>query len=44
MNYEELSKKILENVGGTKNISQVTHCMTRLRLNLKNNIYGCNPF
>jgi len=35
MNYEQLSKKILINVGGAKNISQVTHCMTRLRFNLK---------
>lgn len=35
MNYEQLSKKILTNVGGTQNINSVVHCMTRLRLNLK---------
>lgn len=35
MNYEQLSKKILTNVGGTENIENVVHCMTRLRFNLK---------
>ncbi|MCM3653438.1 beta-glucoside-specific PTS transporter subunit IIABC [Metabacillus litoralis] len=35
MNYEQLSKKILTNVGGTQNIDNVVHCMTRLRFNLK---------
>ncbi len=33
--YRELAKSILENVGGEKNIASMTHCMTRLRLNLK---------
>ena len=32
LNYEETSKKILEAVGGEKNIASATHCMTRLRL------------
>lgn len=32
--YNELAKKILENVGGRENISHVTHCATRLRFNL----------
>ena len=28
-NYEEMSKKILEYVGGKENISFFTHCVTR---------------
>lgn len=36
-NYELISKKILENVGGTQNISLAFHCITRLRLNVKDN-------
>lgn len=35
MKYEELSKFIVENVGGEKNIDSVTHCITRLRFKLK---------
>ena len=35
--YQKLSEQILENVGGKDNISAVTHCVTRLRLTLKNN-------
>ncbi|MGL4106685.1 beta-glucoside-specific PTS transporter subunit IIABC [Clostridium sp. LP20] len=35
MNYENLAKSILEKVGGEKNVSNVTHCATRLRFNLK---------
>lgn len=34
MNYEQLAKSILEKIGGEKNISNVTHCATRLRFNL----------
>lgn len=34
--YNEMAKKILANVGGPENISNMTHCATRLRLNLKN--------
>lgn len=35
MKNEDLAVKILELVGGEKNIQYVTHCATRLRLNLK---------
>ncbi|WP_138495847.1 beta-glucoside-specific PTS transporter subunit IIABC [Paenibacillus pinistramenti] len=37
MDKQQLSKEILKLVGGEANIDQVTHCMTRLRFNLKNN-------
>lgn len=35
MKYEELARKIVENVGGPENINDLTHCMTRLRFKLK---------
>ncbi len=35
MSYKDLAASILEKVGGEKNVSAVTHCMTRLRFNLK---------
>lgn len=35
MNYSDLAKKIVENVGGKENISALTNCATRLRFNLK---------
>ena len=35
MKYEELAKSIIENVGGTENINNLTHCVTRLRFKLK---------
>ncbi|HBN57519.1 MAG TPA: PTS beta-glucoside transporter subunit EIIBCA [Lachnospiraceae bacterium] len=35
MDYAETSKKIIEAVGGAGNIASASHCMTRLRLVLK---------
>lgn len=32
--YEQLAKRIIENVGGESNISSLTHCVTRLRFQL----------
>lgn len=34
-NYDALAETIIEKVGGKSNIFQVAHCMTRLRINLK---------
>lgn len=34
MNYKNLSKEILQNIGGSDNIKSYTHCATRLRFNL----------
>lgn len=36
LDYVETSKKLIDAVGGVSNISSATHCMTRLRLVLKN--------
>lgn len=33
--YEELVKKIVENIGGKENVVSLTHCITRLRFQLK---------
>ncbi|WP_205401897.1 PTS transporter subunit EIIC [Streptococcus lutetiensis] len=35
MNYKKLSQEILANIGGESNIESATHCVTRLRLKLK---------
>lgn len=35
MDYKKLAEVILQNVGGSNNISGLTHCATRLRFNLK---------
>ena len=35
MDYSVTAKEILEKVGGKDNIVSVNHCMTRLRLTLK---------
>lgn len=34
-NYDELAEKILELIGTAENITYATHCMTRLRMELK---------
>lgn len=36
MNYKELAHSILQNVGGSGNVQNAVHCVTRLRLTLKN--------
>lgn len=33
--YEQLAKDIIKNIGGAQNIDSVTHCITRLRFQLK---------
>lgn len=38
--YSDLCRFILDNIGGKENISFATHCMTRLRLNLKNEAFA----
>lgn len=35
MDYEQIAKTILENVGGKENILSIHHCITRLRLELR---------
>ena len=35
MDYKQTAIDIVKNVGGSENIVSVTHCMTRLRFNLK---------
>lgn len=35
--YQNLANEILDNIGGKENVSYVTHCMTRLRFNVKDN-------
>lgn len=34
-NYQELSQQLIDLVGGTSNISKLTHCVTRIRFILK---------
>jgi len=36
MNYENLAKKIISEVGGEENVNHVYHCATRLRFTLNN--------
>ncbi|WP_304518633.1 PTS transporter subunit EIIC [Clostridium sp. CM028] len=36
-NYENLAKQIVKNIGGVDNVSDLTHCVTRLRFKLKDN-------
>lgn len=37
MDHKQISAGVLEAVGGKENIASATHCMTRLRLDLKDN-------
>ncbi|MGM0211457.1 PTS transporter subunit EIIC [Enterococcus sp. AZ112] len=39
MNYQNVVKEIIAAVGGKGNIAQATHCVTRLRLTLKEDTY-----
>jgi len=34
-NYDELARDIIEHVGGEENVTDLRHCITRLRFNLK---------
>ena len=34
-NYKQISKNILEHIGGKENVISAAHCATRLRLVLK---------
>ena len=36
MDYKKMASEILNGVGGEKNVSNLSHCMTRLRFVLKN--------
>ena len=35
MDYKQVAKSILDNVGGAENVKDATHCFTRLRLVLR---------
>ena len=35
MNYKKIANEVIENVGGKENIASAAHCVTRLRLVLK---------
>ena len=35
MDYKAVSQQVVDNVGGLENIEGATHCVTRLRLVLK---------
>lgn len=35
MNYQEIAKEILDNIGGETNVGHATHCLTRLRITYK---------
>lgn len=36
MNYEEIAKQILDNVGGNHNIVSIISCFTRVRIEVRN--------
>ena len=35
MDYQELSKNIIESIGGERNVQDLKHCSTRLRFKVK---------
>ncbi|MCY7638995.1 PTS transporter subunit EIIB, partial [Bacillus altitudinis] len=35
MNHKDLAQDILKHIGGSENVQNAIHCMTRLRLTLK---------
>lgn len=35
MNYQDLAKQIIQNIGGEDNVISLVHCATRLRFKLK---------
>lgn len=37
MDYKKIAEEIIHHVGGKENVSNLTHCATRLRFNLKDN-------
>lgn len=37
MDYAEIARQVIQNVGGRNNIRSAAHCATRLRLQLKDN-------
>lgn len=38
MDYQKLADQVITHVGGQKNIQNLTHCATRLRFNLTDDI------
>ncbi|MDU2158833.1 glucose PTS transporter subunit EIIB, partial [Clostridium sp.] len=37
MDYRKIAQEVIDNIGGKENVSSATHCLTRLRLILKDN-------
>lgn len=35
MKFKQIATEVLEHIGGEKNVAHITHCVTRLRFNLK---------
>ncbi|HGH5977903.1 TPA: PTS transporter subunit EIIB [Kluyvera georgiana] len=35
MNYQQVSDNIIRNIGGTRNVTKLIHCATRLRFTLQ---------
>ena len=41
MKFKQIATEVLEHIGGEENVSHVTHCVTRLRFNLKDDSKVC---